>query len=95
MTIGNALAFIKRGLEDRKLRARLNSATGPQQIQDILIEEKLSFSAHDFDEAYHHQLTLCQEEEQADQLKEFKMWWGLLAQILNPPACSGQCSGCS
>lgn len=85
MTIGNALTFIKRGMAEADLRTRLNAASTPDEIQDILAEEKIPFSAPDFDEAYNHQLTLCQEEEDADQLKEFKMWWDLLFQYIAPP----------
>ena len=94
MTIGNALSFIKRSQADSALRARLNAAESPDELSEILVTEKLSFSAHDFDEAYHHQLTECQEEEEADQLKEFKMWWELLSQYHNPSACGGMCGSC-
>ena len=94
MTIGNALSFIKRGQTDSALRKRLNAAGSPDELSEILAAEKLNFSEHDFDEAYHHQLTQCQEEEQADQLREFKMWWDLLCQIINPGACGGMCGTC-
>ena len=94
MTIGNALNFIKRGMTDIELRKRLNGASNPEDLKDILDKEKLLFSAHDFDEAFHHQLTECQEEEEADQLKEFKTWWELLSQYVQPAACQGGCSGC-
>jgi hypothetical protein len=78
MTIGNALTFIKRGLEDSDLRGRLNAATSLLEIDQVLAEEDLLFSAPDFDESFHHQLTQCQEMEAAEQLKEFKLWWDLL-----------------
>ena len=94
MTIKNALTFIKRGQEDRTLRSRLNTANSPDELNEILTTEKLIFSAHDFDEAYHHRLTQCQEEEEADQLKEFKMWWDLLCRIINPNTCGGMCGSC-
>ncbi|WP_419655689.1 hypothetical protein Dvar_47860 [Desulfosarcina variabilis str. Montpellier] len=94
MTIKNALTFIKRGQEDRALRSRLNSANSADELNEILITEKLDFSAHDFDEAYHHRLTQCQEEEEADQLKEFRMWWDFLCQILGYSTCGGMCSSC-
>ena len=94
MTIKNALTFIKRGQEDRTLRSRLNAAASADELSEILTSEKLEFSAHDFDEAYHHQLTQCQEEEEAEQLKEFRMWWDLLCQIQNPGSCGGMCSSC-
>ena len=61
MTIGNALTFIKQGMTDADLRARLNSAASPEELEAVLVQANLPFSAHDFDEAYHHQLTLCQE----------------------------------
>ena len=94
MTIGNALTFIKRGLEDSDLRGRLNAATSLLEIDQVLAEEDLLFSAYDFDEAFHHQLTQCQEMEAAEQMKEFKLWWDLLFRTLEPVACETQCSGC-
>jgi|GEM_PF-421654 len=94
MTIGNALTFIDRGIGDSALRERLNAATSVIELENVLAEERLLFSAYDFDEAFHHRLTLCQEIEDADQLKEFKQWWDLLVRILEPAACETQCSGC-
>ncbi len=78
MTIGNALNFIERGLHDSALRRRLNKASDAIEHEKILSEEKLMFSAGEFEDAYNHRLTLCQEEDEADQIKEFKMWWELL-----------------
>ncbi len=77
MTIGNALTFIERGIVDSDLRERLNAAASVLERDDVLSEEKLSFSAHDFDEAFHHRLIQCQTAEEADLLKEFKQWWDL------------------
>lgn len=81
MTIGNALSFIQRGLADSALRERLNAATSPQELDTVLFDEKLLFTAHDFEEAFHHRLTLCREMEEAEQIIEFKMWWDLLFRI--------------
>ena len=94
MTIGNALTFIERGQNDSSLRGRLNAATSCKERDDILAGENLLFSTHDFDEAFNHRLTQCQEKEEADQLKEFRMWWDLLSQILDPAACGNSCGGC-
>lgn len=94
MTLGNALTFIERGLKDGQLRSRLNSASNASELQDILEAEKLMFSAHDVDEAFRYRLTQCQEEEEADQIKEFKMWWCLLSQSLEMITCGNQCGGC-
>ena len=94
MTIGNALAFISRSLDDAGLRESLNGAANKNEIDQILAKESLTFSANDFDEAYNHKLTECQEEDEAEQLKELKLWWNLLMQVLDPTGCKAGCSGC-
>lgn len=92
MTIGDALKFIERGMTDSALRYRLNSATSSSELENVLCAEKLSFSVHDFDEAFNHRLTQCQEEDEANQLHEFKTWWDLLSQSLGMIACGNQCN---
>ncbi len=94
MTIGNALAFIKRSLTDSVLRDRLNGASDKEEFDRVLAEELLNFSAHDFDEAFYRKLTECQAVDEAEQLKELKLWWDLLGQILEPSACKAGCIGC-
>jgi hypothetical protein len=94
MTIGNALTFIERGIADCGLRERLNAAVSTAELDNVLTEEKILFSAPEFEEAFRHRLTQCQEIEEADQLKEFKQWWDLLVRIIEPAACGNQCSGC-
>ena len=93
MTIGNAMKFIERGLADSALRYRLNSATDPSELENVLSAEKLTFSTHDLDEAFNHRLTQCQEEDEANQINEFKSWWNLLTQSLGMPQCGNQCNG--
>ena len=95
MTVANALVFIERALEDRELRELLNAAPDAQTLDCILVDENISFSAGEFDEAYHHRLTKCQAEEEANQLNGFKMWWDLLSRILEPASCGKQCGGCA
>jgi len=95
MTIGNALSFIKRSLNDADLRERLNGAENKEELDRILAEEDISFSDRDFDNAYNHSLTECQEVDEAGQLKELKLWWDLLGQILEPSACKAGCSNCA
>ena len=94
MTISNALAFIKRSLNDSALRDRLNGASDKEEFDRVLAEELLNFSAGEFDEAFNHKLTECQAVDEAEQLKELKLWWDLLGQILEPSACKAGCSSC-
>jgi hypothetical protein len=95
MSTRNALDFIDRGLRDRELRGRLNHATTLAERDDVLAGEKLAFSPPEFEEAFYQRLTQCQETVQAEQLKEFKAWWDLLAQSFQPAPCGGQCAGCA
>lgn len=95
MTIGKARTFIKQGLKDHKLRKRLNLASTPPEFQKILSDKNLKFSAHDFDEAFHNLLTQCQEADDAEQLKEFRMWWILLFRSFEPARDKNQCPGCN
>jgi hypothetical protein len=78
MTIGNALGIIKQGLGDKNLRKELNRASSVSEVYQILAREHFAFSFQDFDQAHYLQLVKCQEIEQAQQLKEFKLWWDLL-----------------
>lgn len=94
MTIGNAIIFIKRAMDDSRLRERLNSASSMQACNDILAEEHLLFSRHEFEEAFRNQLTLCQEAEAADRLSELKMWWDFLSHSLSPASSGHLCKGC-
>jgi hypothetical protein len=94
MTIGNAMAFIKRGINDSELRDRLNTAPSIRGRDEILSDERLQFAHHEFEDAYHNLLTLCKEVEAADQLKEFKSWWAFLTYSLEPDPCSSPCNGC-
>ena len=91
MTIKNALKFIERGISEPGLRDRLNAVNNIAARDEVLVTENLSFSDHDFDEAFYHRLTLCQESEEADLVKEFKIWWDMLTQIISPGLCGIHC----
>lgn len=83
MTIGNAQGFIKQALGDNGLRTCLNRAASTAEVHTILARKSFQFSYDDFDQAYYLQLVKCQEMEQAEQLKEFKLWWDLILTSLN------------
>ena len=94
MTIGNALTFIKRSLNDSALRERLNETSSKEDLNLILAQEFLSFSSREFEDAYNHRLTECQEADDAEQLMELKLWWELLGRIHESPERRAGCSGC-
>ena len=77
MSSGNARTFIKSAMSDKTLRAAVNAASSSDELDIILKHHKIPFTYAEFDDAYHNLLTECQFEEQAEELKEFKMWWDL------------------
>lgn len=85
MTISNALIFIQRGQRENMLRQRLNAASNIFELKKILAMEQLNFSEQEFDQAFQLQLVKCQDVEEAEQLKGFKMWWTLLLKFLQTP----------
>jgi hypothetical protein len=97
MSIHHAKKFITVGMEDAQLRDRLNSAATMMELLAITGEQGMSFTPGEFEEAYSNRLVQCQFEEQADQLKEFKLWWDLLSGMLGNESeeSSGSCSSSS
>ena len=108
MTIANAKKFIDRGMADDQFRGELNGTDSISELYRTLNDSGLPFSPEEFEEAFRNRLVQCQFEEQADRLREFKMWWDLLHRFLGyigegPTGscgsgirCSsaGSCSGC-
>lgn len=94
MSIGNALTFIKRGMKEKALRDRLNKAATPKELQRILEGEDVTFTPSEFEDAVNSSLVKCTEWEEADELKDFQMWWEMLQQIISPETCasSGSCA---
>ena len=96
MTVHNAMVFIEKGLNDTSLRQRLNSASSRKEIQDVLADDQMIFADNEFDDAFYTLLTQCQTAEKADQLREFKMWWNFLYQMVDPQStgCGHGCTAC-
>ena len=94
MTVHNAMVFIEKGLHDPSLRQRMNSASNRKELQDVLESEQMIFVDNEFDDAFYALLTQCQTVEKADQLREFKMWWHFLCQMVEPAGCGAACTAC-
>ena len=77
MSQGDAQGFIKQGMKDAKMRGELNLAKTSDDLFAMLAQHDFTFTYPEFDDAFHHLLTHCEFEEQADLLREFKMWWDL------------------
>ena len=79
MTVENAKRFIRQAMQDKDLRDKLNSAAGPEEIAAILEEQNIPFTYPEFDEGFNNLLTGCQTAEDADRLREFRMWWEMIS----------------
>ena len=79
MSLCHAHDFITRGMKDAAFRRILNQANSADELRSALEQQRLTFTAVEFDDAFSHLLTLCQFEEQANALQEFKMWWEMTA----------------
>ena len=77
MSIENAKRFIGKALQDKHLRDGINSASTSAEVTAFLESQNLSFTYSEFDEAFTNLLTQCQSEEDANMLKEFRMWWDM------------------
>ena len=82
MTIAAAKKFIVKAAEQPAWVQHLNSSESIQHLQDMLKEEDLEFSYHEFDEAYNNILTKCQFPAQADALQQIRNWYDMLLMAL-------------
>jgi D-lyxose ketol-isomerase len=78
MTVSSAQQFIQHTVIDPSLVQRINAASDKTEIEEILREIKYEFNYEQFDKAYFNVLTWCQTHEQAQAVKEVKLWWDCL-----------------
>lgn len=65
-------------MQDAALRDALNGADDEAARQTVLTEAGFQLTAHEFEEAWRNELTLCQTEELASRLHEINQWWQIL-----------------
>ncbi len=78
MTVQNAKIFIARVQTDRELVKRLNKAEDDAARLAVLEAEQLTFTYAQFMEAYSNLLANSQTIEQADGIKNIRLWWQML-----------------
>jgi hypothetical protein len=81
MSIDSAEKFIMRAMKDRILRDMINEADDAEALSYILKLHSFDFNEFEFDDAYRVVLLKCPNEEAANALKEFKLWWNLSAGV--------------
>ena len=78
MPIADARKFLLEVMQDAALREALNEAEDEAARQAVLAEAGFRFTAHEFEEAWRNELTVCQTEELASRLHEVNQWWQIL-----------------
>ncbi|HOU84493.1 MAG TPA: Nif11-like leader peptide family natural product precursor [Spirochaetota bacterium] len=81
MSIDSAEKFIIRAMNDRILRDMINQAEDAEALSYVLKLHSFDFNEYEFDDAYRVVLLKCPNEEAANALKEFKLWWNLSAVV--------------
>lgn len=84
MTIAAAESFIHQALSDPTLVQRINAASDKAAVKQLFAELKLSFDNEEFELAHLNLLTCCQTLEQAEAVKEMKLWWDYFQYALGP-----------
>ncbi len=85
MTTAGAQKFIQQTLWDRDLVCQVNGASDREALAPLLVERDMSFNYEEFEESCNHLLTQCQTHEQAETIKEIKLWWDCLGCAMGPP----------
>ena len=81
MSVENAKIFIKKALNDKELRDGVNAASNSEEVAAFLESKNLAFNYSELDEAHSNLLTQCQHEDEANELKEFRMWWDMIVSM--------------
>jgi hypothetical protein len=85
MTLAAAQTFIQAVVNDPELVTRINLADDIAALQGILSELEMAFSDEEFEQAYFNVLTWCRTFQQAEAVKEIKLWWnGLRYCMIHP-----------
>ena len=83
MTIAAAESFIQQALLDPISIQKINAAPNKTAVEQVFAELGLSFNDEEFEQAYINLLTCCQTIEQAETVKEIKLWWDYFQYTLN------------
>lgn len=85
MTVAAAESFIRRAISDHALVQRINASSDKAAINEIFLQLQLNFDPEEFEQGYFKLLTHCRIIEQAEAVREVKLWWDCLGYTLENP----------
>ena len=78
MPLQDAIKFINKATQDKKLRMMCYEAAEQKALFQHIKMAGYSFSYFEFEDAIRMQLFTCKDESDADNLKQFELWFKLL-----------------
>ena len=91
MPINSARDFIKRVRQDRAFRKGGYAANSPAEFSQWISAQGYEFSHTEIDDAFRSMLLTAKDEDCAEEVKELKSWYSMLARA---PEASNDCSIC-
>lgn len=76
MSIGNAIHFIHKVQSDSAFRNEIYDLSG-EDIPRWLAEHQMAFSDDEYEESYNYLHVRCQDEYEAQELKQLRQWYYL------------------
>jgi len=76
MSIGNAIQFIRKVQSDSSFRNEIYDLSG-EDIPRWLAEREMDFSDDEYEEGYNYLHVRCQDEYEAQELKQLRQWYYL------------------
>lgn len=82
MSIDSASQFILNVMRDANIRSQINGCSDSSELNETLLKNSYIFNFSEFDDAYRILLLRCPDEESANALKEFRLWWELASSAM-------------
>ncbi len=75
----DAVKFISVGMTEKSLRSLCYSSSDEGKLMEALNEAGYSFTLPEFDDAVLQHLFICKDEDEADNIKQFGLWFRQLS----------------
>mgnify|MGYP000934314550 CR=1 FL=1 len=95
MALTSALEFIERVRQDAAFRKAAYAAALEHSFPDWLAKSEYRFTMPEIWDAFRSMLLKCKDEEAAEEVKELRCWFSLLAEETEEEKTSSSCGGCA
>jgi hypothetical protein len=71
----DAVKFIAEGTHNKELRFLCYNGSDQGNLYEILAQAGYKFNIHEFEDAIVQHLFICKDEDEADNIKQFELWF--------------------